>query len=184
MSFDSIGIWEYSLKEVKNYGKSYKAWRFFVCLVDILGVATSVVLMYKNGVSFSLYLQIMLCFVIIASLALNVMLDEQKYNAYLFYNKYKKKDIECIEVKVNTDDIHTLLYTQYKSRLKNNSTLDSYVSIINNVCSIKQKFSEKVIPLIECLPDDNADSSLYIYYITKKGNKKVLVLASQSKKLD
>lgn len=163
-------LWGIPIVKIKEYGKRYRLLSSIIIFIDALVTIILLTMMYFKGVSLQVYFFIMVLLCIFVTLWLNTYLNPVKWEAYKFYNKFKRCICDEYRYKVDSNQLYNVLYCSGYKRLKLDKDLDFYKELIVSACCEDYIYAKRVMKYLDkykCTDSNMSESNLFIQVINK-----------------
>lgn len=172
MNLDDLGeIWGVDLENAKEYGSLRRITNTVILLACVVVVLSIISIMKSTKITYGAYLQAMFFLVAISFSIYGLCVRNKLYKVYRFYRRHKKATLQHIVIKVSTSELYGILYKAKKVRLKEDDTIENYITLLNTSCCLDTYFAKYLIKSLLALPENKEGVSLELYY-TEKGNSR------------
>lgn len=171
MKLDDYGeIWGVDLDSAKEYGSLRRITNLVILLACAVVIMSVVSIMKSAHVSYGNYLQTMILLAAISFAIYGLCVRNKLYKVYSFYHQYRKVELRHTIIRVSAQDIYNILYKATKVRLKEDDTIENYISLANATCCADRAFAKYLIKSLLQL-NSNDGTSIEVYYVEKRFSK-------------
>lgn len=168
-------LWGIPLEGIRKQGKKYKIYSTCVYVVDILMILFCGAYMFTTGSSYSAYIFATVFITLLNFMILNIVINPEKWRAYLFYKKYKRYKVIEMTLYLHYDNMKSILYcSNYKRKKINASELD-YKELMLSACREDLVFSKRLGKLLSKFTVQEEDMLEVKTYMLEKGKKYYLI---------
>ena len=168
-------LWGIPLDEIKRQGKKYKIYSVIVYALDIILILLCGIFMFKRGSSFNTCIFATVCVTILSFLVLNIVINPEKWRAYLFYKKYKSYDVITMSLYLHEDNMKSILYCSNYKRKKSKSTVSDYKEMMISACCEDSVYAKRLGKLLSKFTVNDEGMSEVKTYMLKKGKNFYLI---------
>lgn len=168
-------LWGIPLEDIKRQGIKYKIYSLFVYILDIMMILICGAYMYRKGSSFNICVFVTILITLVSFMLLNIVVNPEKWRAYLFYKKYKNLKVIETTLYLQVDNMKSILYCSNYKRKKLNGSISDYKELMLSACREDSIFAKRLGNLLSKFIV-NEDNMIEIdTYLVKKGRKYFLI---------
>lgn len=168
-------LWGIPLDEIKKQGKKYKTYSLVIYALDIGLIFLSGFFMFKNGSSFSTCVFTTVFITILSFMLLNIVINPEKWRAYLFYKKYKNYKVETMTLYLKEDNMKSILYCSNYKRRKNNGSTSDYKEMMISACCEDSVYAKRLGKLLSKFTINSEGMTEVKTYMLEKGKSFYLI---------
>ena len=175
MNLDDLGeVWGVDLESAKEYGSLRRVTNIVILLACVVVILSIISIMKATKITYGAYLQTMFFLVAISFSVYGLCVRNKLYKVYRFYRRHRKATLQHTVIKVSASELYGILYRAKKVRLKEDDTVENYISLLNASCCLDTYFAKYLIKALLPMTDTKEGVSLELYY-TEKGNSRRFV---------
>lgn len=172
---DSKELWGIPIETIRQLGKKYRVYCFIVYSLDVLLMLFAGIYMFNNGSDFNTCVFATIFISLLSFMILNIIINPEKWRAYLFYKKYRSLKVEEYTLYLNANNIKSILYCVNYKRKKENGTMLEYKDLLLSACREDSIFAKRIGVLLSRFTKNEEDKEEMVVYMLNKGKKYFLV---------
>ena len=168
-------LWGIPLDEVRKQGRKYKTYSWIIYVLDILMTIGCGIYMFKTGASFNICVFITILITLVSFMMLNVVINPEKWRAYLFYKKHKRQEVVEMTLFVKEDNMKSMLYCSNYKRKKLKGTISDFQELMLSACREDSIFAKRLGNLLYKFTVNEDGMTEIKAYMLKRGKKYFLL---------
>lgn len=172
---DFNNIWGIPLDEVRKQGRRYKTYQWIIYILDILMTVVCGIYMFKTGASFNICVFITILITLVVFMMLSVIINPEKWRAYLFYRKNKRQEVVEMTLFVKEDNMKSMLYCSNYKRKNLKGTISDFQEVMLSACREDSIFAKRLGNLLSKFTVNDDGMVEIKAYMLKKGRKYFLL---------
>lgn len=165
-------LWGTPVVHLREHSRRYRFSTTLLYLGDIALVTILTAFMYDNHISYNVYGFVLVAICILFHFISYYKLNPDKWEAFKFYRNNSNYEVKEKCYKVDSENLHSILYCSGYMRLKKNCSFDNYKELMLSACCENIKYSKVIM---KYLKKYESESGNLICYIIEKGKKQYLI---------
>ena len=172
---DFNNLWGIPLDSVRKQGRRYNIYTILIYILDIFAMLICGAFMYRSGTSFNMCVTITFLIAVICFMTLALVRNPEKWRAYVFYKKFKKKEVIEVTLFVKEASMKSILYCANYKRVKMVDSVSACQDAMLSACREDSIYSKRLGTLLSKFTlNDEGTVEIKAYFI-KHGKKCYLI---------